>query len=90
MNVALNILSSGSDYHDSLSFDNILDIGRRSSNISPVNPVNPQLLANSSKMTHIDDQHCPKCHQPMQTALIGQEEVFFCQKHAVTLPKVSE
>lgn len=83
-NIALDILNSGK-YHDSLSFDNILDIGR-STNISPVNQ--SQLQANSSKMTHIDDQHCPKCHQPMQTALIGQEEVFFCQKHAVTLPKV--
>ena len=41
----------------------------------------------SSKMTHIDDHTCPKCHQPMLESLIGQEVVYFCTKHAVTLPK---
>lgn len=62
----------------------ILNIGKPTKNIGAFKAESNQ---QSSAMTHVNESTCPKCHNPMETAFIDSEEVYFCPKHAVTMPK---
>lgn len=84
---ALDILSDSTPSGESRSGDSlleILNIGRPTKNVGAFKAESKQ---QSIAMTHVNESTCPKCHNPMETAFIESEEVFFCPKHAVTMPK---
>lgn len=86
---ALDILSehSGEAVANSDPLSQIFPIGKPSNYAQGVPPTYRQAPRSETRMTHVNEYTCPKCNSSMEEALIGQEVVYFCAKHAVTMPK---